>query len=66
MEQPREADEQGYRSIYGMPYYNFYYPDNSPKEIRTPESVQIELDAALDKEQYERAAELRDELKALR
>ena len=65
MEQSREADEQGYRSIYGMPYYPFYYPDGSPKNIRTPESVQAELDNALDQERYERAAELRDELKAM-
>lgn len=62
---PLESDEQGYRSIYGMPYYNFYYPDGSGIETRTKAFVENELKQALDVEDYERAAELRDELKTM-
>lgn len=61
----QEADEHGYRSIFGMPYYSFYYPDNSPRTIRTKEGVQSELEAALAVENYEEAAKLRDEMKTL-
>jgi hypothetical protein len=60
-----EADEQGYRSVFGMPYYPFYYPDNSPRTIRSKKQVQSELNAALEVENYEQAAKLRDEMKQL-
>ena len=60
-----EADEQGYRSLWGMPYYPMNYPDGSGIETRTKAFVQGELQAALDVENYERAAELRDELKTM-
>ena len=62
---PHEADEQGYRSLFGMPYYPFYYPDGSGIETRTKAFVEEELKAALEIENYERAAELRDELKEM-
>ena len=31
---PHEADEQGYRSLFGMHYYPFYNPDSSVLELR--------------------------------
>ena len=59
----KEQSKQDYRSIHGMPYYPFYYPDGSPTTLpRGKEDAQKELDAALECEDYVRAAELRDEI----
>lgn len=60
-----EADEQGYRSLWGMPYSPHYYIAHPGIETRTRAVVQAELDEAVEAEHYERAAELRDELKTM-
>lgn len=59
---PPEGYEHGYRSWGGMPYYPMNYPDGSWNGKRSKEAVQSELNAAVEAENYELAAKLRDEL----
>lgn len=53
---------RGYESVWGMPYYPMFYPDGSARSLRTKAEIQSDLEAALDVENYELAAKLRDEL----